>query len=154
MSEVHSFVASSADASTVDQDPKPKSKRSPVERVLVWGGIALLSVVVGSELIAQRGFSSTLNGLEETFDNGTLLTEAELPSHIHGFCFKDEEKIDGVRILSVQWPSLFRTYKIRMPVAVGNVICVVETDRIQFDPLNDELSRPIQSTASDGAQGN
>lgn len=154
MSEVHSFVASSADASTVDQNPKPKSKRSPVERVLVWTGIALLLVVVGSELIAQRGFSSTLNGLEETFDNGTLLTEAELPGHIHGFCFRDEEKIDGVRILSVQWPSLFRTYKIRMPVAVGNVLCVVETDRIQFDPLNDELSLPIKSTTSDGTEGN
>lgn len=154
MSEVQSSVAPRADASPAHPVIKPKARRSPVERALVWGGILLLLMVVGSELLAQRGFSSTLNGLEETFDNGTLLTEAQLPDHIHGFFFRDEEKIDGVRILSVQWPSLFRTYKIRIPVAVGDVLCVVETDRIQFDPLNDELSQPIKSAPSEMAEGN
>jgi hypothetical protein len=154
MSDVEPHAEPAVPLTPVDPNLKPVTKRSPVERALVWGGILLLLVVVGSELQAQRGYNSTLAGLEETFDKNATLSEAELPSHIHGFVIRDEEKKNEVRTLTVSWPSLFRTYKLRLPIATGDVLCVVETEGGHKDQMKEVPTAPIASPTPAVATGN
>ncbi len=154
MSDVEPHVEPAVPLTPVDPNLKPVAKRSPVERALVWGGILLLLMVVGSELQAQRGYNSTLAGLEETFDNGQTMAEAELSGHVHGFALRDEEKKNDVRTLTVTWPSLFRTYKLRLPIATGDVLCVVETERGYKDQMNEVPTAPIVSPTPAVATGN
>ena len=154
MSEVQPMVDPIVPPTPANPNPKPTTKRSPIERALVWGGILLLLIVVGSELQAQRGYNSTLAGLEETFDNNATLTEAELPSHIHGLANRNEEKQNDVRTLTVTWPSLFRTYKLRLPVATGDVLYVVETEGGYKDQINERPTAPIASPTPAVATGN
>ena len=154
MSEVQPIVDPIVTPPPADPTSKPISKRSPVERALVWGGILVLLVVVGWELQAQRSYNSTLAGLEETFDGGTTLKEAELASHIRGFAVRDEEKVQDVRILTVRWPRLFRTCKLRLPIAVGDVLCVVETESGHIEQMNEAPTKPIERQTSTLATGN
>jgi hypothetical protein len=154
MSEVQPIVDPIVPPTPADPNPKPTTRRSPLERALVWGGILLLLVVVGSELLAQRGYGSTLSGLEERFDSNATLPEAELPGHIHGFAIRDEEKKNDVRTLTLTWPSLFRTYKLRLPIATGDVLCVVETESSYKDQLKEAPTAPIASPTPAVATGN
>jgi hypothetical protein len=65
-----------------DEKPKPEKKpRSPVERMIVWGGIAVLLILVLVELRAQQGYSTTVTKLQDlTGEDGVdelLLADAE-----------------------------------------------------------------------------
>ncbi len=56
-----------------------KPPRNPVERMIVWGGIGLLLVVVMLEFRAQRGYAQTLDALNASTANEeheTTLNEA------------------------------------------------------------------------------
>ncbi|HEY4259204.1 MAG TPA: hypothetical protein VGM98_03545 [Schlesneria sp.] len=154
MSEVQPTVDPIVPPTSVDPNPKPTAKRSPVERALVWGGILLLLVVVGSELLAQWGYNSTLAGLEETFDNGQTMAESELSGRVHGFALRNEEKAGELRTLTLTWPSLFRTYKLRLPIATGDVLCVVETEGGHRDQMKELPTAPIASPTPAVATGN
>jgi hypothetical protein len=154
MSEVQPIVDPIVPPTPADPNLKPTAKRSPLERALVWGGILLLLVVVGSELLAQRGYNSTLAGLEETFDNGQTMAETELSGHVHGFAVRNEEKVNELRTLTLSWPSLFRTYKLRLPIATGDVLCVVETEAGHRDQMKEAPTAPIASPTPAVATGN
>ncbi|MDB5345610.1 MAG: hypothetical protein JWP89_3987 [Schlesneria sp.] len=154
MSEVQPIVDPIVPPTPADPNLKPTPKRSPLERALVWGGILVLLVVVGSELLAQRGYNSTLAGLEETFDSGQTLAETELPGHIRGFAIRNEEKKNEVRTLTMTWPSLFRTYKLRLPIATGDILCVVETESGYKDQMKEVPTAPIASPTPAVATGN
>lgn len=74
---------SSADAPETPVDASGKKKRSPVERVIVWGLIILLIVAVGFEWRGQKGYSESLQKLEDSLDdarttgNGVPLADAK-----------------------------------------------------------------------------
>ena len=52
----------------------PKKPRSPVERTLVWGGIAALLAVVLLEARAQQGYARTLEALSTRMEGDVELT--------------------------------------------------------------------------------
>ena len=57
--------ADSAEATV--NEPTDKPSRNPVERVIVWGLIGLLLVVVAIEARAQRGYAMSLDAVQSAF---------------------------------------------------------------------------------------
>ena len=51
-------------------EPSDKPPRNPVERVIVWGLIGVLLVVMGIEARAQRGYAMSLNAFQTAFSDG------------------------------------------------------------------------------------
>lgn len=54
----------------VVDEPSDKPPRNPVERVIVWGLIGVLLVVMGIEARAQRGYAMSLDAFQTTFSDG------------------------------------------------------------------------------------
>ena len=52
--------------------PAEKKKRSPLERMVVWGFIILLALVVGLEYRGMTGYNQTLSAWEEKLEDGRL----------------------------------------------------------------------------------
>jgi hypothetical protein len=63
------------DSASPGNAPPAKAPRSPVERTLVWGGIAVLLAVLLIELRAQQGYSHTLQALSTHLDSD----DADMP---------------------------------------------------------------------------
>ena len=57
-------------AEPVVDEPSDKPPRNPIERVIVWGLIGVLLVVMGIEARAQRGYAMSLDTLQTTFSDG------------------------------------------------------------------------------------
>jgi hypothetical protein len=57
-------------AETVVNEPSDKPPRNPIERVIVWGLIGVLLVVMGIEARAQRGYAMSLDAFQTAFSDG------------------------------------------------------------------------------------
>ena len=76
---------------------KSKPKRNPVERIIVWGGIGIMLLVVATEGLARFGYSTSLNRIQAAMDaeddaadsEGLTLEKAE--SMMLGFPSRSEE---------------------------------------------------------------
>ena len=65
----------------------PKEKgRSRLERALVWGGIAMLAIVIGIEWHARQGYSATLDRFREAVreDEKELFTFSRAKEMVSG----------------------------------------------------------------------
>lgn len=73
-----------------------KPKRNPAERLIVWGGIVILLLVVGNEARARFGYELTLSKLQSRIhqdegDDPNPLTVDEANSLVVGFPSKTDE---------------------------------------------------------------
>ncbi|MBL6705657.1 MAG: hypothetical protein ISQ06_06060 [Planctomycetaceae bacterium] len=119
---------------TVSNEPGEKPPRNPVERVLVWGMIAALLVVVGIEARAQRGYTMSLNAFQTAFadaeevqislDEARRLmvfgpTEVKSPKEFGPLHYYDYYRFS--------WPSLFKSgeYEITLKVTDNDELAVI-----------------------------
>lgn len=107
--------------------PKVSGKRSKRERLIVWGGIALLLAVMVCELQSRRGYDASLAAIEQRLNGGRTLPMAELPSVIHGFAFQSEDNAGRYKNVLLKWPSLLKEYKLRLKVLERDEVFAVET---------------------------
>ena len=124
--------------------PKPVKKRSAVERALVWGGILLMLIVVTFEWTSQRGYGGTLSSLEEVLNSGNTIKLTEVQQHTQGYAIRTEEKTDGETVVTLKWPSLFKSYSIYIPADRDNVISSFETAESRVNP-----PKPVIAPATD-----
>ena len=112
---------------------KKQKRRSPWERIVVWGVILVLLAVVSVEWTSRRNFEATLASLEGVAKakaaegKPPTMTSAEARSRIKGFAFHGEGTKNQQRQLTFQWPSLFRLYKIGILFDASDNITFLET---------------------------
>ncbi|QDU11900.1 tetratricopeptide repeat protein [Gimesia aquarii] len=125
-----------------------KKKRSPLERVIVWGLISVALIVVLLEVNARYGYSNTLTEMQnriaqEADGKEFLLKDAK--AMVKGFPYGDERLTQSGKQLQYRWFSLFRTYAIQISVGIDGEVLSLETDVEQFDDKNlkAESSKPL-----------
>ncbi|MDB5345185.1 MAG: hypothetical protein JWP89_3562 [Schlesneria sp.] len=104
----------------------PVCRRPLWEKMIVWGGILVLLGVLLLEWRMREGYSATLKDLEETFNRSQSIAIAELPQHIHGFAFRTEGKKANTRVIELTWTSLFKQYKLGLPVSQAETLTTVD----------------------------
>ncbi|WP_278471124.1 tetratricopeptide repeat protein [Gimesia maris] len=122
-----------------------KKKRSPIERTIVWGLIALALIVVLLEANARYGYSSTLESLQSRLsqadkNKGQELILKEAKGLVKGFPYGDERLTNKGKQLQYRWPSLFRTFAIELSTGVDDVVLSLETD---VKPFDNEQTAPL-----------
>jgi hypothetical protein len=96
----------------------PVKKRSPAERVLVWGGILILLLVVAIEFRAQRGYSQTLESFSNASDDGDVdLPMANAESFMVMFPQRQQTAVNGIEhTYAYTWMSLFKSGQFQLNV--------------------------------------
>lgn len=101
----------SAEERTVSDKPTsaPTRKRSPIERIVVWGLIVFLAVAVALEYRGMQGYKQTLNALEDKADAARLepdkpfkLSEAKSLATM-GAAFSEPAEKNGSIECSASW---------------------------------------------------
>lgn len=121
--------------SSVDQSP-PKPARNPAERVIVWGIILIGLGIAAYEARAKFGYDWTLDALtkkleavDQSGEAGAQFTYDEAVS-MASFSpsISEEEKMWGLRKTRImKWPSLAKTYELKLILDEDNVLLTVET---------------------------
>ena len=117
-----------ADPSPASPSPAPANKadkkpRSPVERVIVWGGIAVLGCLTLFEARQKYSYDPTVGQLkvvlkEVLIDGGEPVKLSEVRKVIYGSPLEtpmpDERNI--YRQIQLKWPSLVKDYRVNLVV--------------------------------------
>jgi len=109
-------------ANAVSQTPTPSGKkpRNPVERVIVWGGIAVMLGVVAYEAVHKYAYDSTVSRMRKMVSDDTekymKLSEvraliAGLPTEV-----KSPHERKAYNKLDFKWPSMFKDYRVQLIV--------------------------------------
>jgi hypothetical protein len=98
----------------------PKKTRSPVERVIVWGGISVLVLVVGYQAQARLGHSSSIGNLKAALEKveggGDDLTLSKARKLLSGMWKESKGKTHGLtRQVVFKWQGL-QSYSLRLNV--------------------------------------
>lgn len=104
------------------QTPTPPSKkpRAPVERVIVWGGIAVLGCVLAFEARQKYSYDPTVTQLRKVFSEDTekYVKLSEIQKMISGSPTRvtapHERK--AYNTIDLKWPSLFKDYRVQLIV--------------------------------------
>jgi hypothetical protein len=100
--------------------PKPAKRRSPVERVVVWGGIAALLVVLGIEGYAKTTYDSTLSTLKSKLEESETsqdVTLSQANGYIRGAYRRAESEDKRGKRVVYRWFSLFKQYVVQLNVS-------------------------------------
>ena len=113
-------------------ESQPVKKRSPMERAVVWGGILILLAVLAFEAMSSNQYNSTLKDLEVAIHSKTGefvhvgIPASDLAKYIKGSPIRTEESsqvlvardplLKGQKRVLLQWPSLFKLYKIAVTI--------------------------------------
>lgn len=125
-------------SAALEQPKKTAPARSPIERAVVWGLIALLLAIVGWEFTAHMGYTKALRGFKEEFakiDGGQSFTTETVNKVVGGKApAKHEEITDGIYGQCVEeiysWNGPIRKRGIRVLLSVGANPEVMEYDTI------------------------
>ena len=117
-----------SDSPSSEQTQPAKRSRSPVERVVVWGGILALLTVCGVEAMARFGYERSLSSLETAIQNkdgGEALTIEGIDSHLSGFPSREDDQKSNV--ITYRWSGLLKNYgSIHLPYSGDNVVVSIE----------------------------
>ena len=107
---------------SASQTPTPPSKkpRSSVERVIVWGGIAILGCVLAFEARQKYSYDPTVSKLRKALSEDTEkhVKLSEIEKMISGSPTKVTSP-HGSRLyntIDLKWPSLFKDYRVQLIV--------------------------------------
>jgi hypothetical protein len=164
-------MSQSSQSSPTKAAAKP---RSPVEKAIVWGGIAVLLVLVGIEMIARWQYTSVANGLTakvadaETSSSGEGLREKDVKEYITGKTpqtvnISDKRLANGAQRMDVYtWFTLSPIAKRELYVYYGHgdnpeVLSVSssednETIEMKFAPPTAEEVAEMKKTADARAE--
>ncbi|QDU53068.1 tetratricopeptide repeat protein [Gimesia panareensis] len=127
-----------------------KKKRSPVERAVVWGLIAVILLVALNEWGSRSGYDSTLAALQKRIalsdqgdDNEFSIAEAK--ALVKGFPYGEERLTKSGKELQYRWLSLFRTYAIQLSLANDGEILSLKTD---VEPFGAEQAKKAPQIAA------
>ncbi|QDV20968.1 Tetratricopeptide repeat protein [Gimesia panareensis] len=127
-----------------------KKKRSPVERAVVWGLIAVILLVVLNEWGSRSGYDSTLAALQKRIalsdqGDGNDFSIAEAKALVKGFPYGEERLTKSGKELQYRWLSLFRTYAIQLSLANDGEILSLKTD---VEPFGAEQAKKAPQIAA------
>lgn len=140
-----------------------KKPRSPVERVIVWGGIIVLLLLVGVQAHARKGYELTLQALEplvdDDYEGGQPLSIADVDSHVVGFPSQSENAVSATRTERVyRWRGLRGSYGITLeynPTADTPIVMSMVTDGApppeEPEEFTDEELAALAEEAGDNA---
>ncbi len=110
---------SPGNASTEGGRSAKKKSRSPVERIVVWGGIVVLLGLVAVEGRARKGYEWTLSALETEIakDEGSTaqpLYVKDIDKHVIGWPKRVETESGSYKKITLTWDGILppRTYGI------------------------------------------
>ena len=134
-------------------------RRSPIERMLVWGAILILLVIVLIEWTSQRNYAATLSAIEKAIQEHHPpkapqgLKSAQIDPYVHGFAFRGEVQMSKTRQLTFRWPSVFKFYKLGVSVDANDKVLIVENlgpeavgELPKFDPVVVVKQLPLPKT--------
>jgi len=116
--------------SAVKTEARPVKRRSPVERVVVWGMIAALMVVLGIEGYAKMAYGSSLSSLQKKLNESEAsgdLTIAKAHDSIRGAYRRAESQDKRGKQVTYRWFSLFKHYAIKLNATKEDVVLSLET---------------------------
>lgn len=134
-------------AKFVSESPTPSNKkpRSPVERVIVWGGIAIMLSVLAFEARQKYSYDPTVNRLRKTLSEDTekYLKLSEVRALISGSPteVKTPHERRSYDKIDLKWPSLFKDYRVQL---------IVEREGV--DPLVAGFSTPSGTDPTEQAE--
>ena len=109
-------------ADSVSRTPTPPSKkpRNPVERVIVWGGIAVMLGIVAFEAVHKYGYDSTVSRMRKMVSEDTekYMKLSEVRALIAGSPteVKSPHERKAYNKLDFKWPSMFKDYRVQLIV--------------------------------------
>lgn len=138
-----------------DAPPPQDKKRNPVERVIVWGLIAAMAVVVTLEGTARFGYTSTLNKLQDALarDEGPdaiALHLNDVSAHVSGFPTRQVSEGKLFSVVEYRWKGLLKDYGgIRLSYSNDDQIVMgLETD---LPPEEPELPLAVAPAAEESS---
>lgn len=100
------------------QNSVAAKKRSPVERVIVWGGIVLMLGVLLIEYRAKTGYDTTISALLSLSDTNGDVTMEEARQKMTGFTSVNGPvpNADGQDVYTYRWFSILKwgTYEVSL----------------------------------------
>ena len=106
----------------VAQTPTPpfKKPRSPVERVIVWGGIAIMLGILAFEARQKYSYDPTVSQLRKLLsdETETYLKLSEVRPLIAGSPSESRTPYErkAYHKIDLKWPSLFKDYRVQLIV--------------------------------------
>ncbi|HUQ68169.1 MAG TPA: hypothetical protein VM165_01525 [Planctomycetaceae bacterium] len=143
--------------STAPQKPAATTKRprSPGEKLVVWGGIVVLLLLVAVQAHARFGYEMSLKKLQARVaadDNGSIegspLYLSEVPTFLVGWPSRKVEEERHWHAVTYSWQGLGKSYSIRMPYDTSEakpVVLSLETNDAPPEP------KPEMVAAADDA---
>lgn len=121
MSTEHDKPQQNQETDSQQETPSQRKPRSPVERVLVWGGIALLAVLAGLQGWAQLHYSQTLSAWQEAIvkmendPEAPAFTKQDAEKMIRGNPEQSAPQQEGIRQSVIYtWSGPIRDYSITL----------------------------------------
>lgn len=106
------------DENVVPTDSGSSHKRNPLERILVWGGITVLIVIVAIEYRAKQNYDASVSALQEVANGVRDVSIDEARQLMIGFSHKEGPRPNdqGLNTYHYQWFSLFKggTYQLTL----------------------------------------
>jgi len=147
-------VTPESQSGSTPQEPETKKPRSPVERAIVWGGIAVLLVVVIVEAKARQGYDHALNEItariSEVEDTDGAVNEAIVAEVFGGrkpaSSGQAHNTSSGAKRVDIyRWDSLFKARALYVYYGLGDspeVLAVTtqpDIDDIPVEPILEQI---------------
>jgi len=131
------------DSAAEKAEAKP---RNPVERIIVWGGIGILVVLVGFEAMARFGYTNSLNALQAKLAMDDAAEPVPLTLDVANKTVSGMAKREaGDNAMTYRFSGLLKEYgAIHLKLDDDNLVIGLETDGAEADaPVLPTAGPPI-----------
>lgn len=133
-----------------------QSKRNPLERIFVWGGIAVLLVIVFIEYRAKQSYDTSVSALQEVANGVRDVSIDEARNLMAGFSQQEgpQPNDQGLNTYQYQWFSLFKsgTYQLTLTENKDHTLKSFDGPAFAEDP--DVLAAKIEEANADVEESN
>ncbi|WP_417393365.1 hypothetical protein [Gimesia sp.] len=137
-------------------DSNSQSKRNPLERLIVWGGITILLIIVGIEYRAKQSYDASIAALQKVANGVRDVPIEEARELMVGYSQEHSSQSDdqGSKTYSYQWFSLFKggTYQLRLVEDEDHLLKAFDGPAFAEDP--EVLAAKIKAANSDVGESN